>query len=451
MGLNVGFNGNVYDENGNAINCKYQVHYVTQNVWNDVRDTDSEYYSANAGDNDSLTQDGTLNAGDVIILTFWQGDGSGGATSESRDGIFDRFAVHAITYDGSESTYTIDVQLQPKVKPTIKWNIPSEGTINRDITADNDSYDWMTWDYNDHSFFHRKTYYGVTIFDSVGNLTTEYDWNDDNDNVDGYESNNVHQYTAIGDYSPTIHVTNAWNLDDTNSKNIRIKYNVPIGDITFDPDGVTTLIHTTETDTITAGITDEDNRITNIEHHWIVRDRDDNSLISDDTVDTNTTLDYSYDKTIEVLQLHYGTQVISWNDGFDDQQFTYSKELHITNWLPLVNFSLSVISDKTIKFIPNCSDIDGTIEKYRWELYVLVPFSDGEFTLAKTILDVDGDEQTIDFDSEGHYRMVLTATDDYGESASFEKEFDITCSGDGTCSDISIGNDMFFMFRPNCK
>ena len=450
MSLNIGFNGNVYDENGNAIDCKYQVHYVTQNIWNDVRDTDTQYYSANAGDGDSLTQDGSLAAGDVVLLTFWQGDGSGGATPADRAGnLYDRFAVHALVHDGSTSTYNIDVQLQPKQKPVPDWSLSGSETINRDITASDSSYDWMNWTYNNESFYHRQSYYGVIVFDQVGLLTTTYDWTDDNDAVTGYEDSNVHQYTVIGDYNPTIKVINAWSLENTDSKAIRIKYNKPYPDITFSPDGVITVIHTTETDTITAGINDEDNRITNIDHHWKVLDRNDGTTISDDLIASNTTLDYSYDETIQVLQRHLAEQIISWNDGYDDLTIIYSEELHITNWLPLVNFNLNYVNDKTINFVPNCSDIDGTVDGYKWELYVLVPFSTDGYTLAKTIVDTVGDDQEITFDSDGHYKMVLTATDDYGESASFEKEFDVSTGG--TCDDVSLGNDMFFMFRPNCK
>lgn len=449
MGLNISFKGSVYDENDNAIDCKYQVHYVTQNVWNDVRDTDTEYYSANAGDSDSLSQDGKLDAGDIVLVCFWQGDGNGGATPDNRDSLFDRFGVYTIVHDGSTSSYVFDVKLMPKVKPTISWYLNNIRTINRDVVAIDNSYDWTKWTYDNKDMFHRQSYYGVSVFPKVDLLTVEYDWGDDNDNVDGYESSNTHQFTAIGDYTVKIHVTDEWTLDDTATIDIRIKYNIPIGLLSFSPDGVSTKIHTTEDDTITADITDEDSRITNIDHHWIVKNRDDGSLISDTLVDSDTTLDYSYTKTIQVLQKHYATQDISWNDGYDDQEFTYSKELIITNWLPLVNMSISYINDKSVKFIPNCSDIDGSIVEYKYELYVLVPFTDQGYTLAKTDVLTTDDTLQVNFDSNGHYKMVLTAKDDVGGKSSFEKEFDITI-GAGVCDDISMNNDMFFMFRNIC-
>ena len=446
MSLNVSFKGYTVDENGDRIDCKFQVYYVRQNVWNDVRDTSSQYYSCNAGDSDSLTQDGELKAGDVIFLCFWQGDGSGGDTPDSRDNIFDRFSFIKIVHDGSTADYDIDVQLKPKAPPTINWYLNSVRTINRTVTAYDNSYDYMSWTYDDNTMYHRKTYYGATLFPKVDELTTEYDWDDPNDSVDGYESNNTHSYSDIGDYSVKIHVTNAWGLDSTGTIDIRIKYNSPIAGVVFDPDGVTNKIHTTESDTITAAIQDEDSRISSIEHHWIVRDRDDGSTISDDTVDTNTTLDYEYTKTIQVLQKHFAKQIISWNDGYDDQTIEYERELIITNWLPLVNFNITYLNDKTVKFTPNCSDIDGDVVEYKWDLYALIPFTEDGYSLAKTVTNNDDSEVTINFEQSGHYKMLLTATDDYGGSATFAKEFDVTI-GAGECATMDISSDMFFMFR----
>jgi len=448
MGLNVSFKGNVYDENEDAIDCKYQVHYVRQDVWNDVRDTDSGYYSANAGDDDSLTQDGELKANDVILLTFWQGDGSGGETPDNRDNIFDRFAVYSIVHDGSTSDYVFDVQIKPKAAPNISWTLPSVGRLNKTITAHDHTNDDSSWTYDDVNFYHRKVYYGMTVFPKVDQLTTTYDWGDDED---GYEDSNTHSFTAIDDYTVAIKVINAWDLTSDDTKDIRIKYNIPIGKITFDPDGISTKVHTTESSTATADITDEDDRITNIKHRWLIKDRDDGSDISDDLVDENTDKSYEYSKTINVLQKHYGVQVISWNDGWDDQELTYTKELIITNWKPLVNFDQVNLNDTKVKFTPKCSDIDGTVDKYTWklyalvQLYALVPFKDGEYTLAKTDILTTDDDLTIEFDAAGHYKMLLTGTDDYGESASFSREFDIVLGGDCAAVEL-ISDDCFFIF-----
>lgn len=445
MGLNVSFKGNVYDENGDKIDCKYQVHYVRQNVWNDVRDTSSAYYSANAGDADSLTQDGELKNNDVVLLTFWQGDGSGGGTPDNRDSLFDRFGVYAIVHDGSTADYVVDVQIKPKLAPDISWSLPSMARLNDVVHTHNYSDDESNWSYSGTTFYHRHSYYSVEVFPKVGLLTTTFNWGDDNDNVDGYEDTTTHTFTVVDDYKVDIKIVDAWALESTDEKPIRIKYNIPIGKIVYDPDGQTNKVHTTEDAKYAADITDEDSRISSIEHHWIVKNRDSGDVISDDTIDTNTTLDYEFTKTIAVLQKHYGEQVIKWNDGWDDQTTVYTKELHITNWLPLVNFDDIFLNDTKVKFTPKCSDLDGTVDKYAWNLYALVPFKDGEYTLAKTNINNDDSDLEIEFDAAGHYKMMLTATDDYGGKATFAKEFDITLGGD--CAAVAlVADDTFFIF-----
>ncbi len=445
MGLNVSFKGNVSDENDDAIDCKYQVHYVRQNVWNDTRDTASAYYSANAGDADSLTQDGELKANDVILVSFWQGDGSGGPTPDNRDSLFDRFGVYAIIHDGSTADYVINVQLKPKLAPDISWSLPSTARINRNVHASDYSDDESAWSYEDKTIYHRNTYYGRTVFPKVGLLTTTFNWNDDNDDEDSYEVSDDHSFVQIGDYLVDLHIVNAWDLYSDDQKPIRLKYNLPIGNLSFNPNGTSTKVHTTEDSTYTAGITDEDSRITSIDHKWYIKDRDNGNEISDTLVETNTTLDYQFTKTIEILQRHYGKQIISWNDGWDDLVITYLEELPITNWKPLVNFSQVSLNDTKLKFTPSCSDIDGTVDRYTWRLYALVPFQDGEYTLAKTDVFNDDQDLEIEFDAAGHYKMVLTGRDDYGDDASFTREFDITGGGDCTTVEM-ISDDCFFIF-----
>ena len=551
MGINVSFKGNVYDENDNIIDCKYQVHYVRQNVWNSVRSTSSGYYSANAGDADSLTQDGSLKANDVVLIAFWQGDGSmvsgdeynvqltntqsnNGITftdptppedtaifefngknydmtlpaevmyftvngvelkidyareytgdpfgvtfngvfyvgtfavneiysaptaltvqnistiTNNRDELMDRFGVYAITHDGTTSDYVFNVQIRPKLKPNISWTLPTTGTINRDITAVNNCDDETSWTYGSLTMHHRKTFYGRTVFAMVGLLASTYNWNDNNDTIPGYEASNIHQFTQIGDYIVDLHVVNAWNLKNNAQKSIRLKYNVPIGNMSFTPDGVSTKVHTTEDSTYIANITDEDSRITNVDHKWLIKNRDTNVVISEDLIASNSNLSYQYTKTIAVLQHHYGKQVISWNDGWVDQVLTYTEQLPITNWIPLVNFTDIFLNDTNVRFTPNCSDIDGTIIEYTWKLYALIPFQSGQYTLAKTYVKVDSTPLEVIFDTSGHYKMMLTAKDDYGDTATFYKEFDIT--GSGGCAAVELAvDDTFFIFPDKVK
>jgi len=452
MGLNVSFKGFAKDENDVAIDCKFQIHFVRQNKWNNARNTTESYYSFNAGSEDGLTQDGDMKSGDVILLTFWHGNGSGDGddslllnTPANRDDVFDRFCVFAITHDGTTQDYVVNVQLKPKLVPNIVWTLPTTGTINRTITALNTSNDETNWVYGTKTFYHRNSYYGRVVFPKVGLLTSTYDWVDPNDAVIDYESSNTHSYTQIGDYVVKLKVVNYWELVSNSTKPIRLKYNVPIGGLSFNPDGVTVKVHTTENSTSTASITDEDNRISSINHNWVIKNRNTLALISDTLVDTNTNKAYSYNKVISVLQKHYSKQVISWNDGWENLVVTFEKELVITNWLPLVNFNFIFLNDTRVRFTPVCSDIDGFVDRYTWNLYALVPFQTGTYALSKTDVFTDDRNVVINFDSAGHYKMVLTARDDYGESASVSREFDVTLSGDCELSGGMTSTDVFFI------
>jgi len=429
MSLNVGFNGFVYDESGNAIDAKFQAHYVRQGVWNSVRDTTAQYYSFNAGDADSLTQDGTLLSGDVVIITCWYGDGAGGVTRADRNGIFDKFAAVAITHDGVTSSYTVNIQLMPKTAPTISWTHSSTGTINRTFAAYDYSYDYYNWTYSGHTMTHRAAYYGVSIFPYVGQLVTNYQW--DTNGV--FDTPNTHTYTGIGDYAITIRVTNAWNLTSEGTAPIRIFYNKPILSTAFTPDGVNTPIRVTDTATMLDTVTDEDSRVTSIDHTWIVNDRTTGANISTTVTHTGTELSYNYNELIQALAKHYAKITVNWNDGFADQVSTVTTELTITNWKPIVNYTYQFLSDTLMEFTPNCSDIDGTVVDYKWDLYTLVPFTSNQYTLAKTDDLTVSDPLRITFNSVGHFKMRLTAKDDYGDTAYLEQEFDVT-GGSGTCA-----------------
>jgi hypothetical protein len=95
-------------------------------------------------------------------------------------------------------------------------------------------------------------------------------------------------------------------------------------------------------------------------------------------------------------------------------------------------------------FTSDCSDIDGDIVQYTWKLYSLVPFTDGDYTLAKTDVLNTSDDLTITFESVGHYKMVLTAKDDYGGTASFASEFDVTGASDCVAATM-VEEEIFFI------
>jgi len=446
MALNITFTCNeVVDENGDAINCKYQVYYPEYDVWNNVRDTEQYQYNCNAGDDDSLSQTGSFLKGDHAIVCLWVG-------GDDRTGLKDRMAYYVITHDGETTTYVIDVELIPKTAPSCSWYLSTTATINREKTAYSYASDDYKWTFDDTTHYHYNKYDGEVIFDSIGNLNIQFDF----DEGDGYEDTNKHTYSAIGDYTAKHKVVNGYDLESVCERDIRLKYNTPIGCLTFDPDGYGSGDELSKGDTVdvTACITDEDSRITDIEYHWIIKDRDSGDVIRDTTVDNNTQLDYSYN--VELLELHdtYGYQYISWNDGFDDRTVTKKRELQVKNILPEVSISKVDLSAKEKRFEQVSTDADGEVISWDWKIYLLMPFS-GEWVEVYQTTTEDGDPIEITFNEAGSYKTRITVQDEFGKysttnSAAYgesfaEIEFDINAAGNCTSS-MGMNDEVFFIF-----
>jgi len=446
VALNVTFTCNsVTDENGDAIDCKYQVYYPEYGIWNDVRDTELYQYNCNAGDGDSLTQTGSFLDGDHAVIVLWVG-------GDDRTGLKDRMAYHVIEHDGATSTYVIDVELRPKTAPSCNWYLASSATINREKTAYSYASDDYSYEVGGITHYHHREYGSEIIFDSIGNLTITFDFDDGL----GYESTNKHTYTAIGDYVAKHKAVNSYSLESICTRDIRLKYNTPIGCITFSPDGYGEGDEVQKGDdvTTTACITDEDSRITDIEHHWVIKDRDDNStIIRDTTVDNNTTLDYSYTSTLLELQDTFAYQYISWNDGWEDYTITKYREIQVKNILPEVSISKIDLSSKEKRFEQVSSDEDGTVVSWDWKIYLLMPFS-GEWVEVYTTTS-DGSPIEITFNEAGKYKAEIIVQDDFGKysttnstswgTASAEIEFDI--SAEGTCTgSMGMDDEIFFIF-----
>jgi len=490
MALNITFTCNkVVDENDNVIDCYYQVYYPEHGVWTKVKQTEDGQYNFNAGDSDGLTQDGELKEGEHVVICFWQ-DKPGYETGD-RSNLKERFAYIVITHDGSKSVYVTDVQLKPKQPPVVSGSLVTEARRNARVRFYNYTEDTYAWYYNGVLHRHTRFYGSELLFDSVmmrtniaydpdtneyifldSDVSNEYkeylnmdiDWRDDHDTVDGYENTASHVFTEIGDYTPIVRAVNKYGLEATREFNIRIKYNPPVLACTFDPNGIDVPVRVGDTVTVKANIVDVDDTIVDLIYRWIIKNRDDGTLISSEDVETEHSgtnaekcgdtnngeetinLKYEYSKEIKVLQRHFAEQDVTWCDGYEKNNLVKDFELTITNWLPVTSFELIMLSNKAIRVIPHCTDKDGKIVKYTWKLYLLLPFSSEWSEVWSYTTDKD-DSIDITFDAAGHYKMVLISTDDYGDSTAAEKEFDITISDTAACETSRvISNEVFFLF-----
>jgi len=422
---------NIKDENNNNIDCYYQGYHVRTGTWNNVRLSNYSQYSCNLGDGDWLTQTGEVFSGDVIILVFWV------SADNTRSGLKDRFCSVSITLTG-QSTYINDVQLRPKTIPQCGFTFSNNNpTINNPITVIPSVNDNFTYTYNGLLHYHYRTISNELIFDSIGNITLQYDWNTGN----LWESIDSYTYTTIGDYNVSQNAVNSYSLSKVCTQAIRVKYNAPIPGLNF---VYTNPIHTTEDVTVNAQIQDTDNRITSIKHKLIVRDRNNNDLLQDIQVNENANKTYSYLRTIQLLQKHYFTQLIYWNDGFSSQTINYNKELPITNWCPQVSIIKEDVTAFDKIFKQNSSDLDGKIVSWDWKIYFIPPFSTGNYVEVHSYNATDANDWEVIFSIGGNYKVQIEVQDDYGCKVSDFTEFVIKAYCPETASEYI--SEMKFIF-----
>jgi hypothetical protein len=413
LALNKTFTCNsIIDESSNLINCWYQGYHVRTGKWNDVRYSDYNQYSCNLGDGDWLTQTGEVFNGDEVILVFWDSD------ENYRSGLKNRLCSILITID-SKSTYINDIQLKPKLGPKcgfiLDYNKP---TINNPIEAIDKSTDDTFYEYNNITHYQIREYSSELIFDSVGIENIKYDW----DEGSGWGEDSIYYYASINDYNISQQVTNYYSLSAICTQPLRVKYNSPIPGLIFD---YIDPIHTTEEVSVEAIIEDIDSRIYNIDHKVIIRNRDTLDLLEDNLISNSTWLSYKYDYTINILQKHFFTQVLYWNDGWDDLTIYYNNELPITNWCPDVTIIKEDQSTNTKKFIQTSTDKDGDVVKWLWKIYFIPPFSSGEYVEVYREEAQTSDDFTVGFTVGGSYKVEITVQDDYGCYSSDEIIFDI--------------------------
>jgi len=434
MSLNVTFTCNeVVDEDSNVIECNYKAYYVRQGVWNDTRTTDHNQYNFNAGDADSLGQDGELKNGDAIIVCLWQDELDDGNTSSSTSGNKTRFATFSIVHDGS-NTYVIDAQLKPKMVPTCNWSLTTSQVINESYTAHPSSDDEDSWSYDDQTFYHRRDYYSELIFDSVGVIEDTYDFTSDGEFVE--DATNV--YTSIDDFTARHKAVNGYDLEAICDKTIRTYYHTPLPDIVFSPDTVLTEVYfgqdlTVEYKTFEEA-KDEDTRVIKIDTKldYIAKD---GSIISTDNEVLDSTDDVTSTKTIEVLSRIDATMTVYWNDGWDDVQFDRVERVMVENTLPITDLSKTDLNARYKRFSHVSSDIDGEVDKAKFDFYLLMPFGAG-WTLVESHTNYNddaADPYEVTFSQNGTYKAILTVTDNASDlvpqsdgTATSEMIFDIS-------------------------
>ena len=411
---------NVYDKDEAETNAKYTGYHHETGETSNEHNTEDAQISFDNGDAD-WDGNGTPFPEDDVALIHTYTD--------------DQCSVVRIVSTGADS-YSPDIQIKDCQPPTTKVLV-NDGTVNKDVPADNHSSDEYQWDFNGITHYHKYSWYGQVLCENVGIATVEYDFDDG----DGYAEDDVHQYTDIGDYNVSVKVTNKCGLEATDTKTIRIKYNQPVVTLSNDPEKP----KVNEDITVSIDINDPDNTIT-----------DDKRYI-DDTETTDTTFSWS-----EVND-HVYKVTLTWNDGYEDQTFDSELLIKMENQPPTLNMEAVENEDDgsgewTIK--SGAEDPEDDLDHVDYWVYI---DSDGildpddsaiEWVLINSgSVDLDLD---LDIHINGDYKVVMQAVD--GEGLKSDKA-EITFtendqeggsaedSGGGDCDSngvfLNVGYNMF--------
>jgi len=386
MALNINYQGNVVNNNGEIIDCKYQAYSSNIDKWSDIRTTEQGQYNVNYGDGDLNTQSGSVSSGDALVIVFW----TGGSTRNDEELLF---SATVFIYDGNDNTVQ-DVQLLPPHNPGCDFLLPSIALVEETVSATSRASTTYQWTYSGKTFYQRRNWYGQTIFGFLDIQSDNYDFG--NGDTDG----NSTQYSSSGDFNVVHTVVSTYGLSSECQKPIRIKYHSPVGGLSFS----------------------------------------NNSPIIE-VIDENTDINYSYTTSSDSLGTYYAEQVIYWNDGFDDNSFVYKKAISIANQPPSVNLTVEQDSVRKEIFVANANaaDVDGIVSDICWELYYMAanselpdPFfrcNDTQTSEYKLIYrGCAQDKQTLEmaYSIPGEYRVKVIATDDYGDSAEDFKDITVT-------------------------
>jgi len=394
MALDVEYQGDIYDENDDEkIECKYMAYWVSQDKWSDdVYDSEKGQYSINAGSDSELTQEGSLSDGDVMILVLWQ-DG------DDRSGEHSRFTAIKFIYDGDD-TYVQNVQLIPSVKPSCVWSLPTNWTINEELSANNSSSDNYQWTYADYTHTHYNSWYGQTIFDNVSIDKVEYDFGD------GYDATNKHTFDSIDDFTVKHKATNKYGDENECEKTVRIRYHTPIVKLTNDPKKP----KKDEDTTIDIDNSDTDDRITDQTY----------KVDDEDTDDLTQSFSEVEDHTFEVNT--------KWNDGWDDLEFSNTLKIEMEAKPPKVSLSHTE-EDGTYTFTSDVTEGDGKVDKINYKVYYRTPIDD----VLRLVFNSDDDEDIdFDFTESGYYKVVVYVEDDQDQNDDDFEEIELSCDATET-------------------
>ena len=227
---------------------------------------------------------------------------------------------------------------------------------------------------------------------------TSYSWSF-GDGESSTAPNPTHSYSNSGTYTVSLTVVDDDGASNSASRTINVNI-PPTADFTYSPTHPTDL----ETVTFTDSSSDTDGDIASYE--WDFGDGNTSN-------DQNPTHEYADNGTYTVKL------IVKDDDGATD---TKSKDIIVRNVKPTANFTYTPKSpvkvDTTLTFIDNSTDPDGNVVNWTWE------FGDG------TIVYENQTNHT--YSKAGTYDVILTVTDDDGDTDSYTMTITVEKGKKGT-------------------
>jgi hypothetical protein len=424
LSLNINYQGNITNANGDEVECKYQAYVPSIDKWSDIRESEDFQYNINFGDGDLKTQSGTVSSGEIILIAFWIG-------AETRDVELEQFSVIQFSYDGTDSTVQ-DVQILPPHMPSCSFSLPDNGYVGVEVSASSSASIVYQWSINGYTHFQRQTWYGTTVFGFLSIIDDKFLFDTN------YTDDTSFTYTNSGDYLVRHRAITSYNLQSICEKNVRIKYSAPIPHISFSPDSVVVGDAIGVTDTVT----DEYSRITNIEHIF------DGILIAENTEST-----FSYIRQLLIYKEYVARMSISWNDGFDDQTLSITASPSVNNQPPIISLIVNKENSGVkglYKASITTSDNEGDVVNVNWKIFFLntgsnlpdpyfICNSDKEGDTFENIYNRDMEPSVTELDLlfaiKGQYKITVTAYDEQGLNAASSQTIEVTevcTTGTGT-------------------
>ena len=447
MSLNIAVAGTVYNSNNEVVDAYIQCLYYnsTDKQWDtDIRSTEDGDYNLNLGDGSWLTQEPEIKINneptEYVLVSAWTTDNS------ERTGNHDEFAFYVFELDGSD-TYINDIYLKPQESLDCSdWILPSPIISGNVLEPINNNTNEYTYTVDDKLYFHNRDYWDELIFDSLGTIKLEY-------NFDGSWTEDTTYITSdAGDLDVSIRVTDSYDNVSECTKTTKIYY-----DVTLCFNLSETEIYTDTDIHINSCITGNTDQINNILYDINQNDNTDN-------IDTNSTdPDVSITYTINEFGDIEITQTVEYFDGYDDVSKTYTQIFEMENIPPELILSVYKLEDENLIditsednktypqqeliFKPIATDTDGTVEYIEYNVYKkttdiygidtwILVFSSGK-------IDKNSDEfleYTKLFDNEltGDLKLEVIAYDNLDATAIETYEFTILCAVETICTAVDI-------------